>query len=647
MIRSPSLLLVALVLCLLSPLQAAPNTPPVFGTLIDATKSESMDGGQVTVLTQKGAINYQVTGNTRFEVVRGTQRSGSSFLAEHVGQKVAVTQKPGANPATASLVQVMLPPPPPAHHTPPKPGHHHGTVIHIGEGKLTIRPHHFNPLPPVLGTISDLKKSETTPTASITVQVNGKPRTFEVNPATWFIQVRGDVHKPSNFLKEHKGETALIFPRLDHPHVAGLVEILLPGGVNHAHAAHHHPHHLTYLVTPATKFSRHRDGHTHPATVAAVAVGEYVSVLPSGIHSHLAASVEVLLPHAIHGELVSATPTALVLKGHHHGDPAKAAQGTVTIPLLPTTHFAVIDGKNKTGTNVAALKAGARVIAYPAGVPPHPAEAVEIHPHHTATTTHPSGRTTFTTQGVINSVNGDHLYLKVSHPASGNKPVSPTQQAFRLTGAVITNHEHKPLNLAALRPGETVTVHALSGTPPLAHTIQVHDKSATATTQHHLTAQQQKQLQEHEKQLLQHQKQHQLHVEQQKKLEAQIQALKKQKKLTAEQKKQLAEHEKQLLHHQQQQKLVEKQLAEHQQKLQEHQKLAEKKLAEHQKQMQQHAQLVSKQTQAQQKQLEAHVEAQLEAQHKLQQQIMQQQQEQMKRYLAELQKQQQKAQKRK
>jgi len=624
--------------------------------LVDVSKAQNTDGGQITVLTQKGAVVCALSGNTQFQILRGTQRSSSSFQATQTGQQVSVTLVPGSNPGTASLVQVLLPAPPPAPPMhivkpsgPPKPGHHHGTVIHIGEGKLTIRPHHLTPPPPVLGTIIGTQKSETSPTASIILQVNGKPKTFEVNAATWFLQVRGDIHKPGSFLKEHKGETALIFPRMDHPHVASLVEILLPGGVTHAHAPHHHPHHLTYIVTTATKFSRSRDGQVHPATVAAVAVGEYVSVLPTGIHSHMAAAVDVILPHAVHGELVAATPTALTLKGHHHGDAAKAGQGTVTVPLVSGTHYTLIDGKTKTPANFAALKPGVRVIAYPAGVPPHPAEAVEIHPHHahqttTANTTHPSGKTTFTTQGVISSVRGETLFLKVSHPASGTKPAHESQQAFRLEGAKITTHEHKPITSVALRAGETVTVHALTGNPPLAHTVQLHDKSAaahhTTTAPHHLTAEQQKHLLEHEKQALLHQEQHKLHAEQQKKLHEQIQALQKQKTLTPAQQKQLQEHQKQLLHHQEQQKLVEKQLAEQQKKLLEQHKLAEKQLAEHQKQMHEHAQQLAKNAQTQQKQMEAHVKAQMEAQHKLQQQILHQQQEQMKRYMEELKKQQ-------
>jgi hypothetical protein len=442
------------------------------GDLTNVTKDENTPTGTITLTVGGKATTFLVDEATKFEFLRGTQHQPTSFLAEHRGEKAAVVPRPG-NATSAALVQILLPAPPPpppgppAHvvTSPPKPSHVHGTVIGVFKNLLVMQLHHTNPPPPVSGVITDVTKDPNSDTGSLTLLTAAGPKTFAVNLATNFEVMQGDGRQPSSFLAEHKGEAAMVFPRVTHLNVAGKVDILFPGVTSpekpkaiYRHLYHVPHNYLTaFLVQPGAQIGTVRDGHHSTANLGGVLPGEEVSVLPTGIHSHLAAAVDVLLPHTVHGVVTAAGPGSLTLKVHHQQGQA-AIDTPVTIGLLPGTHFEAIEGKNRQPATAAALKPGEHVAVFPAGVMPHPAEAVEIH----------VGKPKFVSaHGVVASAAAAQIVVKGPKGA----------QAFQIAPSTpIVAHEGKtaqPVSMAAVKPGQTVSVFGY-GTPPLAEKVEIH-----------------------------------------------------------------------------------------------------------------------------------------------------------------------------
>jgi hypothetical protein len=480
MLRSLTfLLLPVLALCHASAAHAA----PVQGLLVDVSKAENADNGQISVLVNGAAANYTVTPDTKFEILRGTQRQGSSFLAEHKGQSVAVFVKPNSNPPTAYKVEVLLPAPPapPAHvvHTPPKPGHVHGTVVAVDPHILVIHLHHTEPPPPVFGVITDVSKSETSETGSITVKAHDKTSTFVLGPWTQFEQDRGNHHKSSSFLAEHRGEMALIYPRHGNLNLANKVAVILPPDKTSKTSTttnHTKPqlHYQIYLLNGDTKYSRRRDSHVDPSDWSSVVVGEEVSVKATGIHSHTAATVDVLLPHTIDGHVVSASATGLTIKTHHlTGEKTSPHQDVmITIPLTSQTKFLSVEGKTHSPANLSALKGGEWVVVYPGPLHPHVAETIEMHPTHAST----KAVKAVTAKGLLAKAEGGMVLVALHTPAKGGEAFEVFHLHKETTITVVVGKEHKPGHAGLLALGEEVVIHGHSGDYPLADKVEIHIK---------------------------------------------------------------------------------------------------------------------------------------------------------------------------
>lgn len=466
----PSLLLFGTALALATAAGRAPaQSAPLKGQLTDVTKDENAPTGSVTVTAGGKATKFVVDAGTKFEFVRGKEKKPTTFLAEHQGEQVAVVGRAGSNPPAAALVQIILPPPPPPgpghlHWTPPGPGHLRGTVETVDPGKLVIRVKNAIPPAPVQGTITDVTKSETDDTGSLTVKSSGGDKKFVVNSVTAFNVVQNDATTGSSFLTDHKGLTAVVFPRWGQESVAARVDVVAAGSSDkaaakaayrHTHTAQDHP--VTFSLAADTKYAKVRDGKHTAASLADVKPGEEVSVLPQKVRSHKAANVDVLLPHAVHGTVASASAGSLAVKVHKAG----AADATVQIPLTGATKIESVAGATHNPAGTADLKPGVKVAVFPDGVPPHAADAVEIHLGPTKTVT---------AKGTVASVGGGVLVVQT---AKG-------PQTFRLADGTkfVTRQgkETRPATAADLKPKGTVTVSG-TGSPPVADTVEVQPPS--------------------------------------------------------------------------------------------------------------------------------------------------------------------------
>src|SRR5205085_8551535 len=131
--------------------------------------------------------------------------------------------------------------------------------------------------------IIDVTRDADTDYGFLTVKtVAGTVQKFVVNRYTHFVKVKWDTTLPSNFLQDFKGETVLVFPRLGSLPVAGKVEIIVDGLALALHRAkyHHHHHWIVFQVTAATQIDLVRNGKHTPAPLAALRVGESVSLVP-------------------------------------------------------------------------------------------------------------------------------------------------------------------------------------------------------------------------------------------------------------------------------------------------------------------------------------------------------------------------------
>jgi hypothetical protein len=467
-----------------------PNAPaPVQGLLVDLAKAENADDGQISVLATgaKALTNYVVTPTTTFQIVRGTQISPSSFLRDHIGQNVAVIVAPDSKPPAATTVQVLLPPPPPPHivisgPVRTRPGHVHGVVVSVTPDKLVIHLNRSRPPAPIFGVITDVTKAKDTDSATITIQTQGKSSTIVLLPSTLFEQDQGSVRQSSSFLAEHKGENVLIYPRYSHENVAARVAVLLSGPdkspttntttrtsakANKVTNLPPQLHLLAFTQTKATVFGLVRDGKRQPAMLAAVVPGEQVSILPAGLHSQTASTVDGMLPHTIQGKVLNKTSTVLTIRGHIYDDQGKAVDTEITVPLSPATKYEKIDGKTNASVTSRSVRPGLIVVVVPEALAPHAAEMVQIRA--AATTTKAR-----TFKGTVAAAGNGQLLVQLAN-GKGN-------ESFQLTGATTYLHvvgkNQQPANLAALAAGQNVVVHAQTGgaAGSVAESVEIHLK---------------------------------------------------------------------------------------------------------------------------------------------------------------------------
>jgi hypothetical protein len=359
--------------------KAAPKVPTAQGTLVDMTKDKLKAVGTITVQVNGNPMTFQVSERTRFEFFNGVNRWGANFLAEHKGKQVAVFARPNSNPAEAALVRILLPPPKPP--GPPKPAWVFGIVSELAGGHVTVKLPNLTPPPPVLGEVINVTLDDNTGIGTLTVKGKGKPLTFQVNSATAFVKL-GAKHKhwAKTFLSLTEGERVKVFPRYGAPKLAATVDILLKGA-KAPPAIHYKDTFVTFQLKPATKYEVVRDGKHRAAALAALAVGEKVGVLPDGVHSHGAGTVQMQAPGAIHGKLLGAGGSSLQVKVHHPASKGKpASEQDLTVSLTGATGFQLVEGKSHKPAAASALKPGQHLVILPALAPPHAADLVLIHP---------------------------------------------------------------------------------------------------------------------------------------------------------------------------------------------------------------------------------------------------------------------------
>lgn len=471
--------LVAFALCLAAWPLASIAQPPgnkITGIITEIIKDENTPTGSITVVDSANkTFKAIITEATVFEIWRGDKfHEKSSFLGEHRGQKIEMSVVGPAKAPVAALVRILTPPAPknlPVRSEPPK--HHvHGVIMQMLKGQIILSVHVANPPPIVIGKVVDVGREQDANYGWMSVEADkGAVVKFAVNRNTHFVKVNGAKHEAANFLSDFRGETVFVFPHHHDKIMASKVEIVLGGFAEALHRATQRHEHRTaiYDLAPGTTYQFRRDGKITPATVAALQVGEHISIEVDKVQKHLATHIDILLPHVIRGTIAAFTPKAISVKIHHGGLNAPEHDTLEVIPLAPTTAYRSVTGKEHKPAAASILHVGEKVAVFRYGIPPHAAELVEV--------TVPPVRA-FKTKGLVVAATRDSLTIQVHVAAKGDKPAHDQNETFPLGPGTkieaLVGKEHRPATLAALTPGVEVLVIGQTTLPRTVETIEIH-----------------------------------------------------------------------------------------------------------------------------------------------------------------------------
>ena len=440
-----------------------PPPPPIDGVITDISRSSDAPTGAITIDVKGKSMTFTVYEPTVFQILRGDVPHGSSFLHEHKGEKARIFPLAQSKPLDAAKVQILMPP-----YVPGKSQSHiypvSGTVTAVSPTSITIQPH--DPVPPTIGIVKSVSIDPNKEVGTMVLAVDGKDEKYGVNIYTHFVKVNASSQKSTNYLAEYKGETVVVYHWPGHSTVAARVDIVT-GGTAHANTHYQNRlyHQITYQLspsakipagTPATTFDTVRSGKHKSATLKDVVVGERISMLATGYHSHIAKHISVHLPNPISGHVHSVSAGTLTLQ-LPKGTTNKSADknGQLNVPLMPGTVFETVKDKVTQKSSLAAVKKGERVIVYPAGPPPHAAEKVEIG-------LAPPKAVTFS--GHLVNVGAGQIIVNVKHPAKDGKAAFVAPEKFQLTGAtqILLAKDKQPTKLSNANLGDDVTIHAHS-----------------------------------------------------------------------------------------------------------------------------------------------------------------------------------------
>jgi hypothetical protein len=447
--------------------------PPVQGVISDLNKDQNAETGSVTITVGGKAVTYAVNESTVFEFVQGNNRWRTTFVSEHRGENAAVIAAAGVTPLTALKVQIILPVPKPST---PKPSWIEGTVVSVNANHITIKTHVPPPAPPTItGTVVSIVKAEDSDTGTLVVSINGKNHTYTVSGGTSFTKVQNGKSQPVTMLSVKKGETVSIQRAPGNHHFAQGVAIQLGGVAPAAKApskgvpgkssgkSKSGKHQHKYYIGAGTQFTKFRLNKPAKASVADIAVGEELWILPAGLHlpaAHVAAKVHLYLPNPVNGTVKAVSGNSLTLssgggKGH--------SAATKQYVFSGTTHFTTVTGKAAPKPSApSALKAGARVTVFPAALATAPVEKVEIHL---------APPKPFNTSGKVVSLAGNILTVQ------GNGK-NAKQVVYQLATAAkiesVSGKTRTAANFAALTKGTAVAVKGTAGTPNIANAVEIH-----------------------------------------------------------------------------------------------------------------------------------------------------------------------------
>jgi len=457
----------------------------VEGNISQITRDESTATGSLTIVDDTGkSSSYTVGEDTIFELVRGTVVSPSNFLREHRGERARVFPVVNGEFQGALKVQILLPPA--VKRLYPT----YGKVIAVTAGTIVIE-HiwHYRKAPePVVGVVTDVSFNQDTQTGGMTVQVGDKSVKFTASPWTRFVKVKDGVQTPTNFLKEYRGETVVVYLYAADNTAARQVDVILSGPALIQQTVKDHlakykktySHIYTFQVNAATVYEFVRDGKHFPAQFSNVLVGEIVSILPTGFHSGIAKNVDIHLPHALHGEVIDFTAASVTVKVHRHSLEKPAYDAIITVPLLQTTIYETVEDMMTQTVTFSALKKGQHVVIFRTGVPPHPAEKVVIHHHHKTVAT----RGTLTAM-TLTTNNSGPITVTVKHPAKDGKPATTTPENFQVatTTPIVLASNQQP-TIMYLGDDVTVWSHHRQGNAGPVEKIEVRPAAAKAVTAH-------------------------------------------------------------------------------------------------------------------------------------------------------------------